>query len=89
MKIRKPLLNINKMQIWLVATCIMLSVSFNVDWKANGLIWWGSIFLFLTTYIFYKNFKLNLSTTFSDIWMMIFLFLSILSVTYSTSMSRK
>lgn len=87
MKIRKPLLNINKMQIWLVATCIMLSVSFNVDWKANGLLWWGSIFLFLTTYIFYKNFKLNLSTTFSDIWMMIFLFLSILSVTYSTSMS--
>lgn len=74
-----------KKQIWLLATCLMLTVSFNADWKSSSVIWWGSVALFGITYAFYKKFKITIQFNVADIWMLGFLSLSSLSVIYATN----
>ena len=82
MPLRMSLRTVKK-QLWLLATCIMLAVSFNSDWKSSSLAWWGSIAFFSITYAFYKDFKINIKFNAADNWMLGFLLISALSVLYA------
>lgn len=78
-------LNIIKKNLWLLATCLMLAVSFNSDWKSSSLAWWVSVAFFGIAYAFYKDFKINIKSNTADKWMLGFLLVSSLSILYAAN----
>lgn len=85
---RMPLrmsLNIIKKNLWLLATCLMLAVSFNSDWKSSSLAWWVSVAFFGIAYAFCKDFKISIKSNTADKWMLGFLLISSLSILYAAN----
>ncbi len=67
--------------------CMLLffCVTFHADWKANGLLWWGSIGLLGAGYLFHRKGKMAVKISRFDAWWLGFTAVAALSASYAYS----
>ena len=70
-------------QLNYLAVIFFFSVALNSDWSANSLLWWGSFLSVVILMSASNNYKLNIKINLFKIWLMLFLGMCFISITYA------
>lgn len=70
-----------------LAIVFFFSVALNPEWSANSILWWMSFFSVLAVIIAVNGFKIHCKINMFKVWGMLFLGMSIISITYAIDRS--
>ena len=66
-----------------LAIVFFFSVALNPEWSANSLLWWGSFLSVVILMSASNNYKLTIKINMFKIWLMLFLGMCFISITYA------
>lgn len=66
-----------------LAIVFFFSVALNPEWSSNSLLWWGSFLSVVILMSVSNNYKLNIKINLFKIWLILFLGMCLISITYA------
>ena len=70
-------------QLNYLAVIFFFSVALNPEWSSNSLLWWGSFLSVVILMSVSNNYKLNIKINLFKIWLILFLGMCFISITYA------